>query len=274
MNILLTGYKGFIGQNLHKHLQSLLHNVQGFEYQPGILPNLRDIHQVIHLGAISSTIEKDVDKIISQNFEFSMRLLSLCNSLRINFQYASSASVYGNTTNFRENAAKSPNSPYSWSKYMFDRYVESVPYSQYKIKIQGFRYFNVYGPHEEHKSEQASPITKFSMQAKTQKKIIIFENSENYKRDFVCVHDVCKVHELMLHKQTSGIFNVGTGMATSFKEVAELIAQKHKVPIDIVPMPKMLTHQYQTYTCSNNELLNKHIQIRFQTVKEYIDNEK
>jgi ADP-L-glycero-D-manno-heptose 6-epimerase len=274
MRILITGHKGFIGQNLFKHLVNKGHTVEGYDYIPDVMPDVTKHDQVIHLGAISSTTETDVEKIMIQNFDFSCKLLYLCDMMGINFQYASSASVYGLTKNFKEDAAMSPLSAYAWSKFLFDRMIKSVPYSEYNISVQGFRYFNVYGAHEEHKGNQASPISKFIQQAQQTGVIKLFENSEKYLRDFVCVDDVCDVHEQMLTKDVSGIFNVGTGTPTSFAEVAEIIAKKYNARIELVPMPTQLKAQYQTYTCADTTLLNTHVNIQYKTIEEYIRNDR
>ena len=156
-----------------------------------------------------------------------MKLLEMCDTMGTNFQYASSASVYGNTGNFKENGDVYPLNAYAWSKYMFDRFVQSIM-GEFKVLVQGFRYFNVYGNNEESKGDQASPITKFADQAKTGK-IKLFENSDKYLRDFVSVNDVCEVHGKMLTKDVSGIFNIGTGAPISFQKVADLVAKKLSV---------------------------------------------
>jgi ADP-L-glycero-D-manno-heptose 6-epimerase len=267
MKILITGHKGFIGQNLLKHLTHKGHTVEGYDYIANVFPDVSKYDQVIHLGAISSTTETDVEKLMLMNYDFSTKLLQACEESGANFQYASSASVYGNTKNFKEDSAKSPQSAYAWSKFLFDRAVES---KTYKTTVQGFRYFNVYGAHEEHKGDQSSPVTKFIQQAKKIGIIKLFKNSENYQRDFVCVEDVCDVHEQMLTKNISGIFNVGTGMPVSFAAVAELIAKKYKADIQLIPMPDQLKTQYQSYTCSDNSLLNSCVTIKFKTIKDYL----
>ena len=172
---------------------------------------------------------------MNQNYEYSLKLLQMCDTMGVNFQYSSSASVYGNTNSFVENGPVYPQSPYAWSKYLFDRFVQQAM-GEFKILVQGFRYFNVYGNNEERKGDQASPVTKFSKQAKDTGVIKVFENSDKFLRDFVCVDDICNVHCQMLEKDTSGIFNIGTGTATSFQSVAESVAKKYNAKIETIPV--------------------------------------
>jgi ADP-L-glycero-D-manno-heptose 6-epimerase len=270
MKILVTGHKGFIGQNLTAHLTGQGHIVEGWEYQPNEIPLPKDYDWVIHLGAISSTTFTDVDQILEQNFEFSMKLLQLCAKYNTNFQYASSASVYGPTRHFTENGTLLPQSPYAWSKYLFDRHVTQFA-DQFDITVQGFRYFNVYGPREDHKGDQASPYTKFIKQAKDNGVIKLFENSDQYCRDFVCVEDVCAVHEKMFSVTESGIFNVGTGVATSFETVARSIAKKYRADLQYILMPENLQAQYQTYTCANLDKLNSVIDMKWTLIEDYVN---
>jgi len=134
------------------------------------------------------------------------------------------------------------------------------------------RYFNVYGPREEHKGTQASPVTKFTKQAKEDGVITLFENSDKYLRDFIFVGDVCDIHEqMMLHVKKSGLYNIGTGSATSFQTVAEIIAKKYNADIKYIPMPEELQGQYQEYTCADITKLLNIFDIQFKTVKEYIE---
>jgi len=267
MKLLVTGSEGFIGKNLIKFL-SIDHEVEGFEYTPNVYPDPSKYDWIIHLGAISSTTETNVDKILTQNYEYSTRLLQMCDQMGTNFQYASSASVYGNTHFFNEECAVSPQSPYAWSKYLFDRFVEQA--GEFNILVQGFRYFNVYGPHEEHKGNQMSPISKFINQAKQNGVIKIFENSENYMRDFVSVFDVCEVHKQMLDADVSGIFNVGTGKCVSFKQVAETIAKKHHAKIEEIEMPDSVKKHYQSYTKADNTKVNKFVNVDWSTIEQYV----
>lgn len=245
MKILVTGHKGFIGQNMIKALEE--HEVTGYEWGetfPGF-----DYELVIHLGAISSTTETDVDKIMRQNYDFSVWLLENCNKFGINFQYASSASVYGFNSEFKEDSPVDPKSPYAWSKYMFERYAQS---KKWEITVQGFRYFNVYGPHESHKGDQASPYHKFTEQAKNTGLISIFEGSDNFRRDFVPVEYVVDIHKKFFEVKESGIWNVGTGKTKSFLHVAQEIAEKYNADYRFINMPEALIKSYQTYTCSDN----------------------
>lgn len=267
MKILITGHKGFIGNNLYKYL-SATHTVDGWEYTAGQMPEIQNYNCVIHLGAISSTTFSDVDQLMLQNYEFSVELINLCNDFNIDFQYASSASVYGNTQNFKEDSSLQPQSPYAWSKYLFDRYVKN---KQFNIKVQGFRYFNVYGEGEDHKENQASPYTKFKKQALTTGIIELFENSNQYCRDFVCVNDVCLLHKKMLGVKHSSIYNVGTGRPVSFETVAKEIAQKYDATIKYIPMPINLKLQYQNYTCADLTLLNSVVDMQWTKIEDYIN---
>lgn len=270
MKICVTGAEGFIGKNLCKHLNDMNYEVTMFEYASNTFPDPSLYGWVIHLGAISSTTERNVELIMDQNYEYSMKLLQMCDTMGVNFQYASSASVYGNTNSFVENGPVYPQSPYAWSKYLFDRFIQQAM-GEFKILVQGFRYFNVYGQHEEHKGDQASPVTKFSKQAKESGVIKLFENSDQYLRDFVCVDDVCNVQCQMLQKDISGIYNVGTGTATSFQSVAESVAKKYNAKIETIPMPEKLKGQYQSYTCADLTELNKNVTINYKTVEQYLN---
>lgn len=252
MKILITGHKGFIGQNMVQTLKDN-HELSFYEWGDDP-PDFEGLDWCIHLGAISSTAEKNVEKIMKQNHDFSCVVLMACQINKVNLQYASSASVYGFEKDFKETAQKSPQSPYAWTKYLFDRHVESQKFNN--IIVQGFRYFNVYGPHEDHK-DQPSPHYMFEKQAKEHGVIKLFENSENYLRDFVPVEHVIDIHQRFFNVKESGIWNVGTGNPTSFESVAKTIAEKYNAKIEYIPMPNHLKGQYQEYTCADLEKINK-----------------
>jgi len=272
MKILVTGHKGFIGSHVYKHLTDNGHEVDGYDYDEchGCLPYIADYDQVIHLGAISSTTEMDVHKIFKHNYDFSVKLYRECVTYTVNLQYASSASVYGASSTFDEDGPIGPMNPYAWTKFMFDKFVQEIEPTN-KINCQGFRYFNVYGTGEDHKGDQASVFTKFQNQASKQGHISLFENSERYKRDFVCVDDIVEVHTQMMWKNTSGIYNLGTGTAVSFQKVADLCSNKLGVPIKYIPMPDNLKGQYQKFTKANNDKINSLVDIKWTTPKQWID---
>lgn len=244
MRILLTGHKGFIGSNMLKMLDG--HEVTTFEWgEP--LPNVENHDYVIHMGANSSTVFNNVEMIMVQNLDFSIWLLNECIKYKVNFQYSSSASVYGFGNEFKETSKVDPKNPYAWTKYLFERHVSKLIDSG--IKIQGFRYFNVYGPNEDHKLDQASPHHKFKKQYIATGKIKLFKNSERYLRDFVPVEQVCKTHIDFFNVEESGVWNVGTGVAKSFLDVALSIAPLEH--LEYIDMPNELKSSYQAYTCAD-----------------------
>lgn len=252
MKILITGYKGFIGQNIVNALKDK-HELTLYEWGDDT-PEFEGLDWCIHLGAISSTAEKDVEKVMKQNHDFSCVILMACQMAGVNLQYASSASVYGLNKNFKEDAAKSPQSPYAWSKYLFDRHVETHKFKN--IYVQGFRYFNVYGPNEDHK-DQPSPYHTFTKQAKETGVIKLFENSDRYLRDFIPVETVVNLHEQFFNVKQSGIWNIGTGNPTSFETIAKEIASRYNAKIEYIPIPDHLKNQYQEYTCADISKLKK-----------------
>lgn len=256
MRILITGNRGFIGKNMIHALKDE-HDLYFFEWGEDY-PLINGLDLVIHLGANSSTTERDVEKIMRQNYDFSVWLLHECMTWKVRLQYSSSASVYGGNTKFGESDPADPRSPYAWSKYLFDKYVTDR-LDQFKIPVQGFRYFNVYGPGEEHKGDQASPYFKFTEQAKRTGVIKLFKGSKNYLRDFVHVSKVVDVHKQFFAVKESGIWNVGTGTPRSFQDVAEEIASKYDARIEYIPMPAHLKLQYQKYTCADLSRLNNTI---------------
>lgn len=251
MKILVTGHKGFIGQNMVKALEKK-HKVTGYEWGEKF-PKF-DFDQVIHLGAISSTTETNVEKVMTQNYDFSVWLLEMCNHKGANFQYASSASIYGMGSEFKEDSPVDPRSPYAWSKYLFERYTQ---HRNWLVTVQGFRYFNVYGPHEDHKGKQASPYHQFTQQAKIDREIKVFEKSDVYRRDFVPVQQVIDTHQAFFNIKESGIWNLGTGTTKSFLEIAQEIGEKYDVGYRFIPMPENLRQSYQKYTCADVSKIRK-----------------
>lgn len=249
--ILVTGHKGFIGSNLIKYFELNNTLVRGFEW--GDKLDLSEITTVIHLGAISTTTEMDIDKVMRQNYDFSVDLLDKCVVKKIDFQYASSASVYGINTNkrFNEDDPVDPKTPYAWSKYMFERYANSLINQGVEIKIQGFRYFNVWGDWGEENKQQPSPYHTFKKQFLKNGKIILFENSHKYLRDFIHVDDIILLHNMFLSIPESGVWNFGTGNPKSFLDVALEVSKNNECVFKFVPMPDNLKQSYQSYTCAD-----------------------
>lgn len=252
MRILVTGHRGFIGSNLVKNLQEF-YSHEVFTYHWGDTWPTWDLDWVIHLGAISSTTEGNVEKILTQNYEFTMELLHRCEENDVNIQYASSGSVYGLGRDFRETAPPDPRTPYAWTKYLVDRYVLS---RDWPIRVQGFRYFNVYGPGEDHKP-QPSPFTIFRKQAKETGVIKVFEGSENVLRDFVPVETVIDIQKKFFDVEESGIWNIGTDTTRSFQSIAEEVAAETGATIETVPMPEKLKGSYQYFTQADLTKLKK-----------------
>jgi ADP-L-glycero-D-manno-heptose 6-epimerase len=238
MAILITGHKGFIGQNMMAALPGSV----GYEWGDGSMP-LDGIDRVIHLGAISSTACNDWGTLREQNINFSIDLLHACAARGIPFQFASSAGVYGpNNTTFRETDRPDPRTPYAQSK----AFVEHVIMSKtWPIPVQVFRYFNVYGPHEHHK-DQPSPHSRFRLQAAAAGRIEVYEGSDEIHRDFVPVERVVEVHKRFFDLDVSGVYNLGTGKAQSFRDVARTVALETNAEIVTVPMPEI--SGYQRYT--------------------------
>lgn len=274
MKVLVTGHKGFIGQNLVNYIkQHTDWEVRTWEWGDSIFPTVDGNDWVIHLGAISSTTEQNIDKILERNLEFSQKLYTACQRLYVNLQYASSASVYGLKSDFKESSNVNPITPYAWSKYLFDRWVHQQNHS-FNCLVQGFRYFNVYGQNETHKIGQASPVSTFIQQAKETGKIKLFHGSDAYLRDFIAVEDICRVQVAFINKiKQSGIWNLGTGNPISFDKVARLVAAKTSATIDLIEMPDNLKKGYQSYTCADLTKLEDTIGVqRWISVSSWLDN--
>jgi ADP-L-glycero-D-manno-heptose 6-epimerase len=178
----------------------------------------------------------DVEAIMKQNLEFSQWLFNECNIHGVNLQYASSSSVYGDAKDFSETAPCYPQTPYAWSKYLFDRWVFQQPINIY---VQGFRYFNVYGKWMHLRGNRANAIVKWRKQAQKEGKLTVWENAEHIKRDWTWVGDVCRLHiDFIKTVNGSGIWNCGAGLAHSFLDIAEEIAEQEEVDIEFVPIPE------------------------------------
>lgn len=286
---IVTGGAGFIGSNLVRHLIA-----RGYD-DVAVVDDLTDGHKfvniadcpiadyfdkseflqrleegafaatiraVFHEGACSTTTEWDGRYMMQNNYGYSRRLLHYCLERAVPFLYASSAAVYGASPRFAEDPAnEKPLNVYGYSKLQFDRYVRrhaTRPDSQ----VVGLRYFNVYGPNEQHKGSMASVAYHFDRQLEAEGEVRLFEGTGGYddgeqRRDFVYVDDICAL-KLWLYDnpQVSGIFNAGTGRAQTFNELAKAVIDWHgKGQIRYVPFPAHLEGAYQSYTEADLDLL-------------------
>lgn len=215
----------------------------------------RAIEAIFHLGACSNTMETDGHYMMQNNYEYSKILLHYCIERGIPFIYASSAAVYGAGKIFKEERQyEAPLNIYGFSKFQFDQYVRSLS-ANAKNQIVGLRYFNVYGPRENHKGSMASVAFHFNNQIKKDGVLKLFEGSDGYgpgeqRRDFVYVDDVVAVNLWFWdHPDKSGIFNVGTGNSESFQDVANAVIKSNKKGnIEYIPFPENLKKSYQSFT--------------------------
>jgi ADP-L-glycero-D-manno-heptose 6-epimerase len=294
---ILTGGAGFIGSNVLKAMNQrgianivIVDNLQradkfknlvGCEFADYL--DKRDfldrlgagefdgaVEGVLHQGACSDTMESDGRYMMENNYRYSLALMDFCQDEEIPFIYASSAAVYGGGTVFREEPAyEGPLNVYGYSKYLFDQVVRRR-FTDASAQIAGFRYFNVYGVNEAHKARMASVAWHLFNQYRDTGKVRLFEGSGGYahgeqRRDFVSVEDVVKVNMFFLeHPEVSGIYNVGSGRAQPFNDVAlatvnalrrsarqpeltlnEMLAQGI---LEYIPFPDALKGKYQHFT--------------------------
>ena len=260
--IILTGANGFIGKkflekltgkevikvekNNSWHFRQTLFNYQW-----------KDVELIIHQGAISSTTCTNLQAIHYFNVEFTEWLCQEAIKHQIPMKYASSASVYGNTSD-----TINPLNYYAISKVISDYWVQDHM-DEFKL-IQGFRYFNVYGDGEDHKEDQASPVSKFTKQIKEEGKLKLFEGSDKFLRDFICVDDIAEI--VLNNDKPSGIYDLGTSNPVSFQTVAECVSKKYNGEIEYVPFPDHLKGKYQDYTCAKKEWGD----YEFITVEDYL----
>ncbi|MCC7414283.1 MAG: ADP-glyceromanno-heptose 6-epimerase [Gammaproteobacteria bacterium] len=242
-----------------------------------------DVRLVYHLGACSTTTQWDGRYMMATNFSYSKLLLDQCLRLGVGFIYASSAAVYGRGGEFTEAPAnEAPVNVYGYSKLLFDQYVRRR-LRHARSQIVGLRYFNVYGPRESHKGPMASVAFHFNRQLRLEGRMRLFRGSGGYgdgeqRRDFVHVADAVAVTQWFAGAaQVCGIFNVGTGSAQSFNDVARAIIDWHgRGEIEYIPIPAQLEQCYQHYTQADlNALRAAGCTHRFRDVatgvREYLD---
>ena len=280
--IIVTGGAGMIGSNIVKSL-----NDKGFN-DILVVDNLKDgkkfknlvdlditdymdkedfitqimagddfgtIDAIFHEGACSATTEWDGKYIMMNNYEYSKEVLHFCIEREIPFLYASSAATYGDTDTFvEEREYEGALNVYGYSKQQFDNYVrrlwaDAEAHGETVSQITGFRYFNVYGPREQHKGSMASVAFHLNNQMNAGDNPKLFEGSDDFKRDFVYVGDVAAVNLWFLENGVSGIYNCGTGRAEPFRAVADAVIKHHgKGELETIPFPDHLKGAYQEFT--------------------------
>ncbi|AXB30255.1 ADP-glyceromanno-heptose 6-epimerase [Vibrio campbellii] len=234
------------------------------------------IEAIFHEGACSATTEWDGKYMMLNNYEYSKELLHYCLDREIPFLYASSAATYGETETFvEEREYEGALNVYGYSKQQFDNYVrrlwkDAEDHGEQLSQITGFRYFNVYGPREDHKGSMASVAFHLNNQINDGENPKLFAGSESFKRDFIYVGDVSKVNLWFLESGVSGIFNCGTGNAESFEEVAKAVIKHHKKgEIQTIPFPEHLKGAYQEFTQADlTKLRAAGCDVEFKTVAE------
>lgn len=214
-----------------------------------------DVKAIFHEGACSTTTEWDGRFMMQNNYEYSKILLHYCLQNKVQYLYASSAAVYGSSSVFKEEIQyEAPLNVYGYSKFQFDQYVRRLQ-ADFESQVVGFRYFNVYGPREEHKGSMSSVAFHVNNQLNENGFAKLFEGCDGYangeqRRDFVYVGDAVDVNLwFMDHPEKSGIFNLGTGRSQTFKDVANAVIQYYsRGEIKYVPFPDHLKGRYQSFT--------------------------
>jgi len=255
-------WKNLVGKKFEMYLQKqefLMLMSQG---------KLDRIDAVIHLGACSSTTEKNADYLMANNLNYTKALAAWCLKNGKKMWYASSAATYGDgSLGYSDDDSLTrklrPLNMYGYSKQLFDEWLIK---NKCQDKLTGFRFFNVFGPNEYHKDSMRSMILKAFPRARDEKKISLFASDRpdykdgEQKRDFVYVKDVVEVIMYFYkHPEVGGIYNIGTGKAQSWNEVARAMfkALKCEGEIEYVEMPEILKGKYQYFTEADLKKLRK-----------------
>jgi ADP-L-glycero-D-manno-heptose 6-epimerase len=297
MQIVVTGAAGLIGSNIVKALNARgIKNIiavdnltRGDKFKNLVDCEISDyldkheflarirakafdgqIQAIFHQGACSDTMEHNGKYMMENNYQYSLELLEFAQAHGIQFLYASSAAVYGKGTIFKEEREhESPLNVYGYSKFLFDQVVRQRAAGS-TAQVVGFRYFNVYGPREGHKNRMASVAFHHFNQYREQGKVKLFEGRDGYPnggqlRDFVSVIDVAKVNLWFFdHPDVSGIYNLGSGRAQPFNDVATAVVNAMRelddqAPltteqlvelgvVEYIPFPEALIGKYQSFT--------------------------
>ncbi len=295
--ILVTGGAGFIGSNIAAALiergervavcdrlgrGDKWRNIAKLELEDLVAPedlagflsdNADRIAALVHMGAISDTTETDLDLLIANNFRFSTELWSFCAAHNKQFIYASSAATYGDGSrgfdddiSIEHLAKLEPLNPYGWSKHTFDRWVARrlADGTPRPLQWAGLKFFNVYGPNEYHKRGQASVAYQLFQQVRSGEPARLFQSHNpdypdgGQMRDFVWVEDCVKVvFWLLENRRVNGLFNLGSGKARSFADLARAVFQAMETEQNIkyVPTPEDIRDKYQYFTEARMERL-------------------
>lgn len=285
--IVITGAAGFIGSALVRHLndQGLSKNLvlvdqlgscekwknlilKNFsEYLPKeelfewLKGRESEIFAFVHLGACSDTMEKDADFLIQNNYRFTLQLAEYALKNEIRFIYASSAATYGDgSRGFCDDHEMleelEPLNMYGMSKHLFDLWAKQQGVLH---QVTGLKYFNVFGPNETHKQHMASAVIKILRDVQEKKKVSLFKSNDPkfadgmQQRDFIYVKDAVKMTSCFLKNKVCGIFNIGSGKASTWKELATAVinASALDAKIEFIEMPAQLQGKYQNYTCAD-----------------------
>jgi ADP-L-glycero-D-manno-heptose 6-epimerase len=248
-NLVGLQYEEFI--NKHDFIEQILDDVIPY-----------NVEAIIHMGANSSTTEKDADHLMNNNFHYTKELASYCIEKNIRFIYASSAATYGDGSfGFEDDELKietlRPLNMYGYSKQLFDIWAKR---NSVLDRIVGLKYFNVYGPNEYHKGDMRSVVHKAFEQVRDTGKVKLFKSlNPNYKdgeqmRDFVYVKDAVDMTLYFLdHTDKNGIFNVGAGKARTWNDLVTSLFNAVGKPVNIeyITLPSHLAEKYQYFTEAN-----------------------
>lgn len=285
--IVVTGAAGMIGSGIVRHLNDLgetelvlvddlgfgekwknllgkrfidiLHPSKLFDF---LANEKNSLKAIIHMGACSDTTETDADYLIENNLHFTTRLAKIALEVNARFIYASSAATYGDgSAGFTDDASQletlRPLNMYGFSKHLTDLWMKREGVLD---KVVALKYFNIFGPNEDHKGKMCSFIFKKTKEANEKGTVSLFKSNDltnfadgEQSRDFLYVKDAVKMTCAFLEKEVGGIYNIGLGKVTTWNEMAghlfDVLGKKGK--ISYVDMPQELKEQYQNYTCAD-----------------------